>query len=87
MAIEIDGKDYHWMTDVCRSVGVSRSTLLRWLKQGIIREPLRDRRGYRIFSDLDVVEIRAEAERTERTLASARFKSHPERANINKREA
>jgi DNA-binding transcriptional MerR regulator len=64
LTIEIDGKNYHWIMDVCRNVGVSRSTLLRWLNQGIIREPLRDRRGYRIFSESDVVEIRAEAERT-----------------------
>lgn len=73
MPIEIDGETYHWIMDVCRNVGVSRSTLLRWLKQGIIREPMRDRRGYRIFSEADMADIRAEVERVaesaEHTLA------------------
>jgi predicted site-specific integrase-resolvase len=64
LPIEIDGKNYYWMLDVCRQARVSRSTLLRWLKQGVIREPLRDRRGYRIFSEAEAAEIRGEVERT-----------------------
>jgi len=64
LPIEIDGKTYWWMLEVCRTARVSRSTLLRWLKRGIIGEPLRDRRGYRIFSQAEADRIRAEVERT-----------------------
>jgi len=30
--------------------GVHRDTLLRWLREGFVREPKRDRRGWRVFS-------------------------------------
>ena len=60
MPIEIDRKVYYWTLEVCRNARISRSTLLRWLRQGIIKEPLRDRRGYRIFSEADLKKINAE---------------------------
>ena len=46
------------------AAGVSRPTLLRWLKNGDIPEPKRDRRGWRIFSEVEVGEIRAWAHKT-----------------------
>jgi DNA-binding transcriptional MerR regulator len=56
-----NNREYYWMLEVCRNARISRSTLLRWLKQGIIKEPLRDRRGYRIFTGEDLRKIKAEA--------------------------
>ena len=35
--------------DVARIVGVHRDTLLRWLREGLVPEPRRDRHGWRIF--------------------------------------
>jgi hypothetical protein len=60
MPIENDRKVYYWTLEVCRNARISRSTLLRWLRQGIIEEPLRDRRGYRIFNEADVKKIKSE---------------------------
>lgn len=37
--------------DVARIAGVHRDTLLRWLREGLIPEPKRDRRGWRVFTD------------------------------------
>jgi len=63
MPIETDRKVYYWTLEVCRNARISRSTLLRWLRQGIIEEPLRDRRGYRIFNGEDLRKIKAEVSR------------------------
>ena len=43
--------------EVAERAGVSRDTLLRWLKAGKVPEPDRDRNGWRIFSDDDVKEV------------------------------
>jgi len=60
----IGGKKHYLMLEVCRKIRISRSTLLRWLAAGVIKEPIRDRRGWRIFSEADVEKIRTEIERT-----------------------
>lgn len=36
--------------EVARLAGVHKDTLLRWLRSGLVREPRRDRRGWRYFS-------------------------------------
>ena len=64
MTVVISGKKHYLMLEVCRKVRISRSTLLRWLAAGVIKEPIRDRRGWRIFSEVDVGKIRTEIERT-----------------------
>lgn len=64
MPVEIDGKNYYWVFEVCREARVSRSTLLRWLKRGVIQEPIKDRRGWRIFSEEDMKRIKTEVEMT-----------------------
>jgi len=37
--------------DVAEMAGIHRDTLLRWLRQGLIQEPARDRHGWRIFTE------------------------------------
>ena len=64
MSPEIDGRKYYRTLDVCREAHLSRSTLLRWLKEGVIEEPIRDRRGWRIFNEEDLERIKAEVRRT-----------------------
>ena len=64
MPITVNGQTYYRTNEVYRMVGISRSTLFRWLKQGISRETEhRDRRGWRLFSGDEIDEIRAEANR------------------------
>lgn len=42
---------------VADRAGISKETLLRWLKEGKVREPDRDRNGWRAFSKKDVQAI------------------------------
>lgn len=43
--------------EVASLVNVSKDTILRWLKQGLIKEPKRDKRGWRVFSEAEVKSI------------------------------
>ncbi|MFC1967332.1 MerR family transcriptional regulator [Chloroflexota bacterium] len=63
MPVDYDGVTYLRTADVCREAGISRSTLLRWLKQGVLEKPYRDRKGWRVFTLDDLKKIRAEASR------------------------
>jgi len=45
-------------------VGISRTTLFRWLTEGVFNEPEhRDRRGWRLFTEEEVGKMEAEANR------------------------
>ena len=61
MPVEIDGKLYYQTSETCKRTGVSRATLFRWLKAGILLQHYRDRRGWRLFAEDDLNTIRAEA--------------------------
>jgi len=61
MPIEINGQIYYRTSEACKKTGISRATLLRWLKDGILEKPQRDRRGWRIFTEGDLDKIQAEA--------------------------
>ncbi len=46
MPKEIDNNIYYQLTEACKMVGISRSTLLRWVESGTIRDAERkDRNG------------------------------------------
>jgi len=64
MLVVIEEKKYYWTLEFCQKAHISRSTLLRWLKKGVIKEPIRDRRGWRIFNDADLKKIKTEVGRT-----------------------
>lgn len=61
----IEGHKFFLAREVSGMVGVHRLTLLRWLKQGKIPEPRRDRHGWRLFSTEDVEAVKAFAFRIE----------------------
>jgi DNA-binding transcriptional MerR regulator len=65
MPREIDGKRYYETTEVCEKVGISRPTLFRWLRRGILSKLHRDRRGWRLFTDEDLSKIQTEAKKIE----------------------
>ncbi len=46
------------ITEVADSIGVSAKTLARWEKIGKIRKPKRDWRGWRVYEEEDVLQIR-----------------------------
>jgi predicted site-specific integrase-resolvase len=62
MPCRINDQKYYYAFEVCHIVGISKSTLLRWIKQDIIcQNVLRDRRGWRLFTEKDLMQIKAEA--------------------------
>jgi DNA-binding transcriptional MerR regulator len=51
MPVVINNQTYYRTAEVCRIVGVSKSTLFRWLKEGISSDTeYRDWRGWRLFT-------------------------------------
>lgn len=52
------GKIYR-TNEVLRIVGISRATLYNWLRDQKVREVVRDRNNFRIFTDKDIQEILA----------------------------
>jgi len=64
MPVTVNGQTYYRTAEVCRTVGVSRTTFFRWLKEGILKEAgHRDRRGWRLFTEDELNRFEAEANR------------------------
>jgi len=64
MATRINGQTYYRTSEACRMASVSRATLFRWLKAGIIEDVVRrDRKGWRLFTLDDINRIKSEATR------------------------
>jgi DNA-binding transcriptional MerR regulator len=64
MPLVMDRQTYYRTAEVCRRVGISRNTLFRWLKQGLLGErERRDRRGWRLFTEAEIALLRDEASR------------------------
>ena len=62
MSVTVNGQTYYRTTEVCRLVGISRTTLFRWLKDGIFEEAQhRDRRGWRLFTEDELDKLKTEA--------------------------
>ena len=64
MTVKLDGKNYYRTAEVCHKVSISRSTLFRWLKEGVLGKAIhRDRRGWRLFTDEEVAILKTDANR------------------------
>jgi len=72
MPLEINGRIYYRTLETCKKTGISRATLFRWLKAGILKKSYRDRRGWRIFTEDDLNRIQAEASRIKVVCTSLR---------------
>ena len=65
MPITINSRTYYRTSEVCQVAGISRATLFRWLKEGVIEDAAhKDRRGWRLFTENDMSRIKNEADRT-----------------------
>ena len=51
-------EDRIYTAEAAKKAGISKATLLRWLKDGKIPEVARDVRGWRVFTVKDVEKIR-----------------------------
>ena len=68
MSVIINGTTYYRTAEVCRMVGISRTTLFRWLKDGLLREAQhRDRRGWRLFTKEEIGRLNEEFNEINRT--------------------
>jgi DNA-binding transcriptional MerR regulator len=64
MPVKIKGKKYYRTSEAAEIAGISRSTLLRWIGEGIFKDrSLRDRRGWRLFTPADIGKLQEEAGR------------------------
>ena len=70
MPLRINNLTYYRTSEACIKAGISRATLFRWLKAGLLTMSYRDRRGWRLFTEDDVNQIQAEANRVETQYAS-----------------
>ena len=66
MPVEINSQIYFRTAEVCQRAGISRTTLFRWLREGVLQDTyLRDRRGWRLFSEDNLQTILNEVNKTE----------------------
>jgi predicted site-specific integrase-resolvase len=62
MTVNMRGQTYYRTAEVCSLAGISRSTLFRWLRNGILDDvSQRDRRGWRLFTADDISRINDES--------------------------
>ncbi len=65
MPVDANGTKYYRTAEVYRAIGISRNTLFSWLQRGVLGETeLRDRRGWRLFTQDDLEILKREATRT-----------------------
>ena len=80
MVTVINGQTYYRTREVCQIAGISRATLFRWVKVGILEDALHtDRNGWRLFTEDDISRIKSEATRVNRggtLLAKTRQTAH-----------
>lgn len=79
MSTEIQGKIYYRTSEACNKTGISRATLFRWLKAGILERNCKDRRGWRIFTEEDLALILSKSEKinVEYTFTSDQYRKPP----------
>ena len=63
MTIEIEGQIYYTTLEACEKTGISRPTLFRWLKLGILKKYYKNHRGWRLFTEENLAIIRTEAKK------------------------
>jgi len=64
MPVTLYGQTYYKTNEACRMAGTSKNTFFRWVKEGRLHDTqLRDRRGWRLFAEDEVRELKAEVNR------------------------
>jgi len=61
MSLTINEVTYYRTAEVCKMIGISRSTLFRWLKKVVFTDvERRDSRGWRLFTQGDIDKLKSE---------------------------
>ena len=64
MTIVINHKTYYMITEACSIAGMSRNTLLRWIREGRFSDAgIRNRNGWRLFTRDEIKRLKVEANR------------------------
>ena len=64
MPMEIQGQTFYKSSEACSMAGISKSTLHRWIKEGVVPEVKhKDRNGWRLFTQQEVDGTKTEATR------------------------
>ena len=64
MPIKLNGGSYYRTAEACHIAGISKNTFLRWTREGIFSDvELRDRRGWRLFTNKELERLKAEVHR------------------------
>ena len=67
MPIVITGKTYYRTAEACQMAGLSKNTLFRWIREGLYTDvKQRDRRGWRLFTEEEIVTMEAEFNRIQK---------------------
>ena len=59
ISILLEGELMLSTVEAAKRVGVSKSTLLRWLDEGLVEDVQRDWRGWRVWRSRDVERVKA----------------------------
>lgn len=64
--LSIGDKKYYQTNEACVIAGITKNTFFRWVDQGVFRDvALRDRRGWRLFTQADMERLKAEANKVQ----------------------
>jgi len=67
MPIRLKAETYYRTAEACQIAGISKNTLLRWVKEGSFADVERkDRRGWRLFTEYDIDRLKAEVNRMQK---------------------
>jgi hypothetical protein len=64
MPVKIDGQQFYRTKEACLLAGITKNTFLRWVAEGNFPDvAYRDRRGWRLFTQLDLEKLTSEVNR------------------------
>ncbi len=64
MAVKVAGRSYYIVSEVSQLSGVNIRTIYRWMHKGIITGgKLQNRKGWTVFTEEDIAEIKTKAEK------------------------
>jgi transposase-like protein len=67
MPVKINGRIYYRTAEVCRMVGIGKSTLFRWIRQNIVKDAeYRDRKGWRLFAEDELLSLKSETNKIQK---------------------
>ena len=71
--LKINGIEYYRTHEACRKAGITKNTFLRWVARGNYPDVnCRDRRGWRLFTEDDIENLKTEVNKINISLSSPR---------------